>query len=145
MLLRHVHRYLKFSLKHSAGPFLNTLVQRENLLCCTLFAVYGRHSIGNFILSGSDCLFVTPYLDLEPWAWIIDCEQVCGLLLGRCIYNHLTSGIIHYSEISKWKYWFQSELLSDALENKIGSLKDYQQTLLIGKQNFFIIRNNREV
>lgn len=62
-------------------------------------------------------------------SWIIDCEQVCCLLLGRCIYNRVI-GNVNFTETNKW-YWLRSDLLYEALVNKVSSSID-SQTVVMG-------------
>lgn len=93
-----------------------------------------------FYLLETDFAFASPFLDYGPWTWIIDCEQICSLLLGRCIQSRLM-GDVDCKEVNKWKHWLKSDLFYEALANKINNSKN-SLNILIRKfviDNIFII------
>jgi len=67
----------------------------------------------------SDSMFGLQFLDYEPYTWIIDCEQICSLLLGRCIYNRML-GDLSFDHIDEWKHWLRSDLLYEGLVKLVG-------------------------
>lgn len=101
---------------------------------CTLSSHSGRARYNDIQMSifypiESESVFVSPFLDYEPWTWIIDCEQICSLLLGRCIYNRMMGDVV-YTEVNKWKHWLKSDLFYEALVNKVSSTKGSQMILM---------------
>lgn len=96
--------------------------------CCSRFFDAAENSqlmsdflfLQNYVDTGVDSMLTSPFMDYESWTWIIDCEQVCSLLLGRCIYKRIV-GDVDYSDINRWKSWLQSDLFHEALACKINS------------------------
>ncbi|XP_065224595.1 probable E3 ubiquitin-protein ligase HERC1 isoform X2 [Planococcus citri] len=69
--------------------------------------------------SSNDSVLIT-FLDYESWMWVIDCEQLCSLLLGRCIYSRI-KGSVDYLEMDKWKHWLKNDLFYEALAHAVTS------------------------
>lgn len=65
-------------------------------------------------------MFVLQFLDYEPWMWIIDCEQICSLLLGRCIDNRMLENS-KIRDIVDWKSWLKLDLFYEGLVKLVTS------------------------
>lgn len=70
------------------------------------------------VVTDNDTMLISTFLDYESWMWIIDCEQICSLLLGRCIYNRIR-GSLDLAEIDRWKHWLKSDLFYEALASSV--------------------------